>query len=70
MKNIIKTFALLLLFNVCDEPITIDSDSVEPVVIIEGLVTDQMTSHYVRVSRSVDFYDDVAVEPELLPEPF
>ena len=65
MKNIIKTFALLLLFNACDEPITIDSDSVEPVVIIEGLVTDQMTSHYVRVSRSVDFYDDVAVEPIL-----
>ena len=65
MKNIVKTIAILSLFAACDEPIDIDSDSVEPIVIIEGLVTDQMMSHHVRVSRSVDFYDNIAADPVL-----
>ena len=63
MKNIITLLLLIFILVSCEETITIDDRQVDPVVIVEGLITDQDRFHYVRVSRSVGFYDDVVNEP-------
>ncbi|MEO1099111.1 MAG: DUF4249 domain-containing protein [Bacteroidota bacterium] len=63
MKNILKILLVFLVVSSCEETIIIDSRQVDPVVIVEGLITDQDQFHYVRVTRTVDFYDTVATEP-------
>ncbi|MEM9857040.1 MAG: DUF4249 domain-containing protein [Bacteroidota bacterium] len=63
MKNIFLTLLVLLTIIGCEETVTIDTQQVDPVVIVEGLVTDRNQRHYVRVTRSVGFYDTVATEP-------
>ncbi|TRX52408.1 DUF4249 domain-containing protein [Fulvivirga sp. M361] len=63
MKNSLILFLFIGIVSSCDEPITIDSQIIEPVMIIEGLVTNVERNHYVRVSTTVDFYDQVASQP-------
>ncbi len=46
------------MFTACSEVVELDLNDTEPVVIIEGTVTNQMKNHYVKVSRSIDFYSD------------
>ncbi|MEM1407802.1 MAG: DUF4249 domain-containing protein [Bacteroidota bacterium] len=63
MKNILKALLVFLVVSSCEETIIIDSGQADPVIIVEGLITDQNQFHYVRVTRTVDFYDTVATEP-------
>lgn len=63
MKRIIPAVLTLMFFTACEETVTLDLDQAEPVVIIEGLITDRNQFHYVRVIRSVDFYDHGNAEP-------
>lgn len=61
MKNKISYIIALvgiLLFNSCEETITLDLDQVEEKVIIDGLITTDNTNHYVKISRSAGFYED------------
>jgi len=59
MKKIFNILIIsMLILSSCEEVVQLDLDSVDPVVIIEGMVTDQETWQYVKVSKSIDFYDD------------
>ena len=56
MKKIIAIlFASAFLIS-CEETILLDTDQVQPQVVIEGLISNQFKSHYVKVSQTVDFY--------------
>ena len=63
MKYIFSIFVIVLLFTACEETVIIDSQQVDPVIVVEGVITDVNQFHYVRVSRTVDFYDTVANAP-------
>lgn len=52
----------VLLFS-CEETIRLDLDQTEPVVVIEGLITNQAKKHFIKVSRSTDFYASQASAP-------
>lgn len=55
-----RSIYILTLFSLaiigCEETIIIDPQQVEPVTVIEGLITDETRNHYVRVTETVDFY--------------
>ncbi len=59
MKKLI--FSLIVLFSVmlisCEETIELDLEQTPTRVIIEGLITNMEGKNYVRISRSVDFYN-------------
>ncbi len=57
MNKILITLAVPFLLWSCDVPIQLDLNQSESKVVIEGLVTDQPGRQYVKISRSVDFYD-------------
>jgi Domain of unknown function (DUF4249) len=57
MKNSIVLFALLLAITACEKTITIDLNSTDPKVIIEGEVTDEAGSFKVKISKTVNFSD-------------
>ncbi|MEM7107871.1 MAG: DUF4249 domain-containing protein [Bacteroidota bacterium] len=63
MKNRVMSLVIAVILCSCEETVIIDTQRVDPVVVIEGLVTNQLQFHYVRVTRSVGFYDNVANEP-------
>ena len=44
----------------CDEPYTIEPQDVDPVYIIEGLLTDENKQHYIRITQTNDFYSSGA----------
>ncbi len=48
--------SLFLLMMSCEEPITIETDQAPSQIIIEGLITNEMKRHSVKVSRTTDFY--------------
>ncbi len=52
-------FILLLLMGIltsCEKNYVLDTDQSEPKIVIEGMVTNQQGYHFVKVSRSTDFY--------------
>lgn len=57
-KNILYLFALIAITGLaaCTETVILETEQVEPKVVIEGLVTNEERQHYVRVSRSAEFY--------------
>ncbi len=59
MKTLIKTillsFPVAALFG-CDEAIELDLNQTPPQYVVDALITDQLTDHYVKLSTSVDFY--------------
>ncbi|WP_040497620.1 DUF4249 domain-containing protein [Fulvivirga imtechensis] len=59
MKGIIYILTGLVVLGLlaCEETVTLDTKQIDPQIVIEGLVTDETKSHYVRVTRSVGFYD-------------
>ena len=59
IKIIFLALAALLVGG-CEEVITLDADQTPPQYVIEGLVTDELTDHYVTISTSTDFYDQTA----------
>jgi hypothetical protein len=59
MKTIIKillmTFSASAFFG-CNETIELDLEQTPPRIIVDGLITNENTAHYVKLSQSVDFY--------------
>lgn len=57
-KNILYLLILLAVAILagCEETVKLESEQVEPQVVIEGLVTNENRQHYVKVSRSAEFY--------------
>ncbi len=55
MKNIVKLFALLILFTSCEKEINLDLNDKSGELVIEGSVTDQPGPYYVQLTRSVTF---------------
>lgn len=63
MKKIMFVlFAVTLLLG-CEETIVLDLDQTEPVVVIEGLITNQEVRQYVKLSKTTDFYAPQAAVP-------
>lgn len=56
-RYILLTILLGGLLVACEKTIVLDVDESASVVVIEGLVTDQTSYSYVKLSRSVGFYD-------------
>lgn len=58
MKNIkIYIFlGLMAILGACEETVRLDLEQTPPIVTIEGLVTNEEKRHFVKLSRSVDFY--------------
>ncbi|MTI40656.1 DUF4249 family protein [Fulvivirga lutimaris] len=56
MKRYIIAILAMAVLASCEETVQLDLKETEPVVIIDGLVSDQFKNQYVKVSRSVDFY--------------
>ncbi|MBL3655259.1 DUF4249 domain-containing protein [Fulvivirga sediminis] len=67
MTRQLYTFILLAIVGLnligCDEPYQIDEQTTEPKVVIEGLVTNESKRHYVRVTKTVDFYSEKGSVP-------
>ncbi|MBL6445063.1 DUF4249 domain-containing protein [Fulvivirga sp. 29W222] len=59
-KNILYLLALITAASLmgCEETVVLDSEQVQSKIVIEGLVTDQEKHHYVKVSRSGEFYSN------------
>jgi hypothetical protein len=59
MKSTIYTFSLAsaLLLTACEETIDLELDQTASKVVVEGQVTDVADHNYVKVSRTVDFYN-------------
>lgn len=55
MKKLSILFIAVVLFG-CEEPYIIDQKQVAPNIVIEGLVTNQMGNHVVKINRTTDFY--------------
>src|SRR5690349_826220 len=54
--TILLFFSALILWS-CEKTVLLDLDQMSPKVVIEGLVSDQPGYQFVKVSRTVDFYD-------------
>ncbi|UII24983.1 DUF4249 domain-containing protein [Fulvivirga maritima] len=67
MTRQLYTYILLIIGGMsllgCNEPYHIDEQTTEPQVVIEGLITDESMNHYVRVTKTVDFYSEEGSVP-------
>jgi hypothetical protein len=61
MKNIFFVLLLAIVFVSCDKPIHLNLNESQSRVIIEGQVTNRAGYQYVKLSRSVDFYQSGAL---------
>lgn len=57
MKRILLLFIGLGLLFSCEEVVDLDIDQSTPQIVIEGLLTNKDTIQYVKVSRSIQFYE-------------
>ena len=48
---------IMFIFYSCEEPTTIDTDQAPPQVIIEGLITNELKRHTIKVTQTANFYD-------------
>ena len=55
MKRLITLLITIVLVG-CEEPYIIDQKQAAPNIVIEGLVTNQLANHYVKLNRTTDFY--------------
>lgn len=56
MRNLTILILLVVILAGCDEPITLDLNQTPSKLVIEGQVTDVPGLQFVRVTRSLDFY--------------
>ena len=56
MKYIIVSLLLFLFFS-CTEEITIHTDNSDPVVVIYGIITDELTNQSVKITLSSPYFD-------------
>ncbi|MEO9802958.1 MAG: DUF4249 domain-containing protein [Reichenbachiella sp.] len=55
MQNIIYTFLIVCLLSSCLEVIDLKHDDNAPVLIVDGLITDQPGPHFVKLSTTISF---------------
>ena len=55
MKNIFYLLPIVLLLWSCEETIQVDLDQAEPLVVIEGLITNEFRQHKIKVTRTSPF---------------
>ena len=65
MKKYILILSAIALFTACSEVVELDINDTDPVVIIDGLVTNEYKNHYVKISRSINYYDPGTSTPIL-----
>ncbi len=63
MKNLIYLSLFVFVMSGCEETIELDIEQTQPIYVVEGLVTNQMKNHYVKLTKNVGFYDEVKVPP-------
>ena len=49
--------AVIGLFMSCEEVVVLDLDQSQPKLVIEGMLTNKDTTHFVKVSQSIQFYE-------------
>ncbi len=57
IKYLVKILVFASLFFSCEKVVEIDINQSDPQIVIEGLLTDVDTTHFVKVSRSIQFYE-------------
>lgn len=57
MRSLLILVPLLTLLTACEKTVFLDNEQAETKIVIEGMVTNRENYHYVKVSRSADFYD-------------
>lgn len=57
MNRLLILFTMVLVFTSCEEVVDLDIDQSTPQVVIEGMLTNRDTTQYVKVSRSIQFYE-------------
>ncbi|HNP19907.1 MAG TPA: DUF4249 domain-containing protein [Fulvivirga sp.] len=57
MKKYILLLIGMITLGACEETVQLDLKNSEPIVVVEGLVTNELKNHYIKVSKSVNFYD-------------
>lgn len=57
MKNILPFLLIFLALTACEKTVYLDLNQNDPKIIIEGQVTNKPGYQYVKISRSVGFYD-------------
>lgn len=63
MKNILIILIATFSFFACEKTIELDVQQTRPVIVVEALVTNEMKAHYVKLTKSVGFYDEVKPPP-------
>ena len=58
MKNIIFIAITLAFITSCTEPINIKTDNSDPVIVINGIITDEHKYQEIRIIRSSPYFDD------------
>ncbi|MEZ5196666.1 MAG: DUF4249 family protein [Bacteroidales bacterium] len=62
MKNTIHTmFLFILMLSGCTEKIDIDVGSTYTRFVVDGVITTDTMKHYVKLSKSIDYYDPIDV---------
>ncbi|GGE88410.1 protein of unknown function [Chishuiella changwenlii] len=57
MKKILAIIPLLLLFISCEKEIELDLKNTTPQIVVEGAITDAEGPYFVKLSKSINFYD-------------
>ncbi|MCB0497648.1 MAG: DUF4249 domain-containing protein [Cyclobacteriaceae bacterium] len=57
MKRLLIALVSLALITSCEKVVNPDIDQSTPQIVIEGLLTNKDTTHFVKVSRSIQFYE-------------
>lgn len=63
MKQVLKICLVALLFTSCEKEISVDLNSSDPQIIIEGNITDEKGPYTVKISSSVNFSEPNAYPP-------
>jgi hypothetical protein len=57
MRYFLSAIAVVILFSSCEETIELDLRQTEPVLVVDALLTNQYTMHYVKLSKTIGYYD-------------
>lgn len=57
IKILLLTLLSAYLFSGCEDVITYDLKNAEPQIVIEGIITDQATPQYVKISKTTDYFN-------------
>ena len=58
MKKILLIISTVVVLFGCEEAIQLDLDQTPTRYVIDGLITDELAKHYVKISTSTDFYSE------------